>query len=376
MPAATATSVLRSDFTEGTLTLFIEGRLDTSSTGAAWRAAEDALAGKRPVTVVFDATGMTYVDGAGVALYVRLRDRLLAESVPFGSRGVAENVKPLFDAFPPGSLDTPPRPPKESPFVESVGRSVWSVYKDALAQLAFTGEVVATLGSALAHPRSFRWNDMFRVLEQAGVTAFPLIALIGFLIGLILAFQAIIPLRDFGQEIRVADLVAMSVIKELGPLMTAIILAGRSGSAFAAEIGTMRVNEEINALTTMGIPPVRFLVATRVMAVVIVTPLLTVFLDLFALLGGMVVMSMIGFPPVIFISQVQQAVPISALPAGLFKSLVFGLLVAGIGCLRGLQTGTGASAVGESTTRAVVAGIVLIILSNAVFAVVYFSLGL
>jgi phospholipid/cholesterol/gamma-HCH transport system permease protein len=334
------------------------------------------LEGKRPVTVVFDATGMTYVDGAGIALYVRLRDRLLAESVPFGSRGVAEGFKPLFDEFPAGALDTPARPPKESLFLESVGRSVVSVGRDAIAQLAFLGEVVVTLGRAIAHPRSVRWNDLFRVVEQAGVTALPIIALIGFLIGLILAFQAIIPLREYGAEIRVADLVAISVIKDLGPLMTAIILAGRSGSAFAAEIGTMRVNEEINALTTMGIPPVRFLVLTRVLAAVIVTPLLTVFMDLFALLGGMLVMASIGFPPTIFWNQVTQAVSISALPAGLFKSLVFGLLVAGIGCLRGLQTGTGASAVGESTTRAVVAGIVLIIVSNAVFAIVYFFLGL
>ncbi|MEK7469964.1 MAG: MlaE family lipid ABC transporter permease subunit [Planctomycetota bacterium] len=375
MPVANATSVLRAEFTAGTLTLFVEGRLDTISTGAAWRAAETALAGHRPDTVVFDATGMTSMDGAGVALYVRLRDRLLAENLPFGSRGIAESLKPLFDEFPPGALDTPSRPSTQVSFVETVGRSVSSVVKDAAAQLVFTGELIATLVRALAHPRSVRWKDTFRVVEQAGVMAFPIIALIGFLIGLILAFQAVTPMRMFGAEIMVADLVSLSVVKELGPLMTAIILAGRSGSAFAAEIGTMRVNEEINALTTMGIPPVRFLVVTRVLAAVAVTPLLTIFMDLFALLGGMVVMWSIGFPPTIYWNEVSHALQFSDLPSGLFKSLVFGLLVAGIGCLRGLQTGTGASAVGESTTRAVVAGIVLIILSDGLFSVVYYSLG-
>jgi phospholipid/cholesterol/gamma-HCH transport system permease protein len=158
--------------------------------------------------------------------------------------------------------------------------------------------------------------------------------------------------------------------------MTAIILAGRSGSAFAAEIGTMKVNEEINALTTMGLDPVRFLVVTRVIAAVLMTPLLTLFSNLMGLAGGMMVFLSFDFPLVTYYQEVLGAVQLRDLLGGLAKSLVFGILVAGIGCLRGLQTRTGASAVGLSTTRAVVSGIVLIVLADGVFSVVFYYLGI
>lgn len=374
MPAAT--SVLHAEFAGGTLTLAVDGRLDTNSAGAAWREATRALAAHSPDTVVFDGTNMSYVDGAGVALYVRLRDELLARSIPFGSRGVADTFKPLFDEFPPGALDAKPREAAPVSFTESVGRSVVSVAKDAVAQITFTGELVVNLARAAAHPRSVRWSDTWLAVERAGVSAFPIIALIGFLIGLILAFQAAVPMKQFGAEIFVADLVALSVVRELGPLMTAIILAGRSGSAFAAEIGTMRVNQEIDALTTMGLPPSQFLVIPKVIATVIVTPILAVFTNLFGLLGGLVVMWSLGFPTVTYVNEVRGALRGTDLPTGLFKAAAFGLLVSAIGCLRGLQTGTGASAVGESTTRAVVAGIILIILSDGLFAVVFYFLGI
>ncbi|MCE9581291.1 MAG: MlaE family lipid ABC transporter permease subunit [Planctomycetes bacterium] len=376
MSSATAAPVLRAEFSAGTLTLVVEGRLDAETTGPAWRAADSALRAHQPGTVVFDASRMTYCDGAGVALFVRLRDRFLAENVTFGSRGLSESLKPLFDEFPPGSLDTPSRPVAHPSFVEGVGRTTDSLLKDVVAQITFTGELVVNLGRAAMNPRSVRWKDTWLVMERAGVNAFPIIALIGFLIGLILAFQAAIPMKQFGAEIFVADLVALSVIRELGPLMTAIVLAGRSGSAFAAEIGTMRVNEEINALTTMGLPPARFLVIPKVIATVFVTPLLAVFTNLFALLGGLVVMWSLGFPTITYINEVKGALKVGDLPSGLFKAAVFGLLVSGIGCLRGLQTGTGASAVGESTTRAVVTGIVLIILSDGLFSVVFYYLGI
>ena len=162
-----------------------------------------------------------------------------------------------------------------------------------------------------------------------------------------MAFQAAIPMRQFGAEIFVANLIGLSMLRELGPLMTAIILAGRSGSAFAAELGTMKVNEEIDALTTMGIDPVHFLVVPRVISAVLMTPLLALFSDLLGLIGGAVVLLSLGFPLITYINQVLSAVAFGDLLGGLVKSFVFGILVAGIGCLRGLQTKTGASAVGE-----------------------------
>jgi phospholipid/cholesterol/gamma-HCH transport system permease protein len=193
---------------------------------------------------------------------------------------------------------------------------------------------------------------------------------------LIMGFQAVIPMRQFGAEIFVADLVGLAILRELGPLMTAIVLTGRSGSAFAAELGTMKVNEEIDALNTMGLDPVRFLVVSRVIAALAMTPLLTIFSDLIGVMGGSLVLRSLGYPFVTYWNEVLSAVSYMDFLGGLVKSLVFGITIAGIGCLRGLQTKIGATAVGESATRAVVSGIVLIVIIDGVFSVVYYYLGI
>ncbi|HAQ98732.1 MAG TPA: ABC transporter permease, partial [Verrucomicrobiales bacterium] len=233
-----------------------------------------------------------------------------------------------------------------------------------------------SLWIALKHPSTIRWKDMLLTIERAGVNALPIVCLVCFLMGLIMAFQSAIPLKQFAAELFIADLVSVAMLRELGPLMTAILLAGRSGSAFAAEIGTMKVNEEVNALQTMGIDPVRFLAIPRIIASVIVTPLLALFANFMGLVGGWVVYIGLGFPTIIYINQIKSAVTLTDLWGGLFKAGVFGLLVAGIGCFRGMQTSMGASAVGQSTTRAVVSGIVLIVMADGLFSVIYYILGL
>ena len=204
----------------------------------------------------------------------------------------------------------------------------------------------------------------------------PIITLIGFLMGLILAFQATIPLKRFGAELFVAQLVSLSLLRELGPLMTAVILAGRSASAFAAELGTMKINEEINALNTMGIDPVKFLVLPRAIAAVLMSPFLCIYFIVIGLVGGGVVVMSLGFSLGTYLSQIRASVTYLDLIGGLFKSFVFGILVIGIGCLRGLQTTSGASAVGDSTTRAVVSGIILIAIADGIFSLVYYALGI
>ena len=201
-------------------------------------------------------------------------------------------------------------------------------------------------------------------------------ALISFLLGVILAFDAAVPMRRFGAELFVADLVGLAIVRELGPLMTAILLAGRSGAAFAAEIGTMKVNEELNALTTMGLDPVRFLVVTRIVAAVLMVPLLSFFADLIGVLAGGITMLSFNIPFVTYVHEVASSVDITDVLAGLIKTPVFAILIAGIGCLRGLQTQTGASAVGISTTRAVVSGIVLLVAVDGIFAVIYYILDI
>ena len=196
------------------------------------------------------------------------------------------------------------RRPKTN-LAEDVGRAVVGFWEDTRSLIGFVGELVSALGTAAMHPRSVRWRDAVRVAESAGVNALPIIVLVSFLVGVIMAFQAAVALRRFGAEIFVANLIGLSMLREMGPLMTAIILAGRSGSAFAAELGTMKVREEIDALKTMGLEPVRFLVVTRVLAAVVMTPLLTVFADLLGLMGGSVVMLSFGFPLITFYHQVQ-----------------------------------------------------------------------
>jgi phospholipid/cholesterol/gamma-HCH transport system permease protein len=241
--------------------------------------------------------------------------------------------------------------------------------------ISFVGEMAAALANAACHPMRVRWNDTLLIAEAVGIRALPIVALIGFLMGLIMAFQAAIPLGRFGAQVFVANLIGLSILREMGPLMTAIVLAGRSGSAFAAELGTMKVREEIDALITMGLDPVRFLVVTRVIAAVVMTPLLTIFADAVGLLGGAVVLRSLGYSWTTFYHQVQLSVSYGSLVGGIAKSFVFGILVAGIGSLRGLETGIGARAVGESTTSAVVSGIILIVIADGIFSVAYYYLG-
>jgi phospholipid/cholesterol/gamma-HCH transport system permease protein len=183
-------------------------------------------------------------------------------------------------------------------------------------------------------------------------------------------------MKRFGAEIFVADLIALSMLRELGPLMTAILLSGRSGAAFAAEIGTMKVNQEVDALTTMGLDPVRFLVAPRIIAVLLMTPLLTLFANLLGLLGGAVTMQTFGIPFLTFFREADAAVQMRDFLAGFVKTFFFAILVGGIGCLRGLQTKAGASAVGESATSAVVSCIIMLVVVDGLFALAYYVLNI
>lgn len=291
--------------------------------------------------------------------------------------GLAPDYQALLGMFDHSEFkEIKPCPPVTAHLPQQVGEAAVNFWKDLQGLVSFIGELACALVAAARHPGKVRWADALVVAENAGVNALPIVALISFLIGLIMAFQSAIPMRQFGAEIYVADLVALSMLRELGPLMTAIILAGRSGSAFAAELGTMKVNEEIDALTTMGLDPVRFLVVTRVLAAVAMTPLLTMFSNVMGLVGGGVVFLSFDFPLVTYMNQVRAALVMSDLLGGLVKSFVFGILVAGIGCLRGLQTKSGASAVGLSTTRAVVSGIVLIVVADGIFSVVFFYLDI
>lgn len=359
---------------EGVLKLIIAGRLDSSTTGGIWRRASTAVNGAHVANVLIDATGIEYCDGAGIALLVHLRRLQNKANGDLRIDGLRPEFADLLDDGVARVVDVTRETARQG-IAEEIGQATVEVWRDIQILVSFVGELGAGLAYAALHPQSVRWRDALRVAEAAGVNALPIVALVSFLMGLIMAFQAAIPLRQFGAQLFIANLIGLSMLRELGPLMTAIILAGRSGSAFAAELGTMKVREEIDALKTMGLDPVRFLIVTRVVAAVCMTPLLTIFADLVGLIGGAVVMLSLGFPLITYFHQIQYAVSYGSLVGGLVKSFAFGILVAGIGCQRGLQTKSGAASVGESTTSAVVSGIILIALTDGVFSVVYYYLG-
>ncbi len=362
---------------DGALTMIISGRLDSTSTGSIWQEAVKVLERASSKRVVVDASGIDYCDGSGIGLLMELQRHQRETGGELEIKGLREESQKLMDLFDPADFEKSHiAKPIKAKLPEEVGRATFTVWENIHTQISFLGELIVALIYAAGNPRRVRWKDAFLIAETAGVNALPIVALISFLIGLIMAFQSAIPMREFGAEIFVADLIALSMLRELGPLMTAIIMAGRTSSAFAAELGTMKVNEEIDALTTMGLNPVRFLVVTRVVATLVMMPLLTIFSNLLGVIGGSVVLLSLGYPLITYIDRIMTAASYVDLLGGLLKSLAFGLIVAGIGCLRGLKTTTGASAVGDSTTRAVVSAIILIVLTDGVFSVVYFYIGI
>ena len=377
-PQSSAAATLEAGPPEGdAAVLRVSGRLDAYSVAPLWTAALAALTARPSVPVIIDAAAVDYCDGAGVALLVDLLRRPRSPGAAVTLRNLHSPFDRLFRQFDPKGFSRAPPPPREpAPLPERVGEVGAVVLQEGYERIAFVGESAVGIAEVLAHPHRIRWRDALVIAQRVGADAVPIVVLIGFLIGVILAFQTAVALRDFGADIFVANAVSLAVLRELGPLMTAIVLAGRSGSAFAAEIGTMKVNEEIDALVTMGLSPVRFLVVPRLLAGFLLCPLLTVIADLLGLFGGAVVMRGFGIPLVTYFKQVESIATQGDLFGGLLKAFAFGLLIAGVGCLRGLKTGEGASAVGQSTTHAVVGGIILVIAADSVFAVIFNVIGL
>jgi phospholipid/cholesterol/gamma-HCH transport system permease protein len=362
--AEKSTSVVKAEEANGQTRLVLSGHLDAPAVAAAW----DILSSKSSGWTV-DASALVSADGAGIAFLWSLRHSKKAEIT--GLKNSIDSLLEPFNRFDPASSAQPPA--KEGAMVR-VGRVGAWFFEDLRAQTAFVGELGANLASCLVRPSKVRWTDVWLIAQTAGVNALIVAGLVSLLTGMIMAFQSAVPLKQFGVDIFVVNLVALAMLRELGPIMTAVVLAGRSGSAFAAEIGTMKVNEELDALETMGLDPMRFLVIPRVLAGFVVTPILTIYSNALGIAGGFLVMMAQGFPMAALWNQLVGAVGVNDVMTGFIKSFVFGILVAGIGCLRGLQTGKGATAVGVSTTSAVVSGIFLIVVVDALFAAIFYVL--
>jgi len=328
--------------------------------------------------LTLDANSVVTYDGACEALFVEIYRRAARQGFVItchDQHGVVARTLKLFllERFAEDPATVAPFRSVQTSV--QLGQSVVRILKDIRDQMAFLGELTVAAFKLIVRPGRLRLHDTLLHFERAGIDALPITVLIGFLLGLILAFMSAASFRQFGVEVYVADLIAIGLFRELGALITAIILAGRSGSAFAAEIGTMKVNEEIDALTTMGLPPVIFLALPRVIAATLVMPILTIFASIAGLIGGVVVLISIGVPATTYWNHVIAATTLNNILLGLFKSAVFGLLVGLVGCSHGLQTGRTADAVGRAATAAVVGSLILITVFDGIFAVLAYVLG-
>jgi phospholipid/cholesterol/gamma-HCH transport system permease protein len=355
------------------ITLSLSGRLALDNLSALEAELQARLQELRPAGLTVDLAGLEYLDSAGALALIQLQSASQARAVPCRFLNLSEEARRILDLIDPETLTQPPLIPEEraTGLLDQLGEASIRFASDLVNVITFLGDLLTSLWYALRHPRSVRWGDVLFYMKRAGVDGLPIIGLIGLLLGLILAFMSSLQLKQFGANIYVASLLAVAMVQELGPIMTAILVAGRSGSAFAAEIGTMKVNEEVDALVTMGFDPVRFLAIPKVLAAMLVVPLLTVYATLFGLLGGLII-GVLGLDLTVYsyVSESQRAIELFDILSSLVKSVVFALLVAGIGCQRGFQVRGGAEAVGSATTSAVVAGIFLIIVTDSAFALV------
>jgi phospholipid/cholesterol/gamma-HCH transport system permease protein len=341
--------------------------------------ADDVLRkAKGPVRrVAFEGGAIDDWDTGLVAFLMRCIQLCGERDVATDRSGLPDGVQKLLDlafAVPEkktgGAKATPP-------LLARIGEQALEAWKGARDMVEFLGEAALSFGRLFTGRTRLRRSDVGLAIQEAGAEALGIVSLISFLVGVILAFMGAMQLKLFGAEIYVADLVAVGMAREMAPLMTGVILAGRTGAAYAAQLGTMTVNEEIDALRTLGFAPMDFLVLPRMIALMVMMPLLTIYSNVLGIAGGLLIgTTVLGITPVLYWNQTINAVGLDAFTVGIVKASVLGVLVAVAGCMRGMQCGRSASAVGLATTSAVVTAIVAIVVSEAVFAVVFEVLGI
>jgi phospholipid/cholesterol/gamma-HCH transport system permease protein len=359
----------------GRATVKLRGWLSAQSTAECWRELQTQLAKLSPRSLTIDASEVKVTGGIGAALLRYLAEGGMTPGAQVILQGLNKQAETILNTFTSEDYrQYRPQPPPKVPLIAEVGAFVCGWWQGLRHEVAFIGSVMRALPQAVIRPRRMRWREVRCVIETAGANALPVVAVICVLTGVVTVLEASHPLAKFGAQIFLADVIGFSSLRDTGPMVTAILLAGRSGSAFAAELGTMKVNEELDALTTMGLDPVRFLVLQRIVAAIILTPLLTLFGMLMCMLGGMLVMRSLGFPPLMIFHHILNRVGMGDFAVGLSKAAIFGLVIGSVACLRGLQTGTGPSAVGASTTRSVIACILLIIVADTIFSAAQYFL--
>jgi phospholipid/cholesterol/gamma-HCH transport system permease protein len=333
------------------------------------------LPSHRPVTI--DLAGIKRIDSAGAWLLLRTEHDLSARGNSVEMRNLAPMFAPLFEQVRAGGRPkaiTHPRPDYYSPvgFLARIGEITLGLFRRAYSILGFFGLVCLTTTRLVRHPGRLRLTAVVAQMEQTGVNALPIVGMLSFLIGVVIAYQGADQLRRFGAEIYTVDLLGVSILRELGVLMTAIIIAGRSGSAFTAQIGTMRVNQEIDALQTLGLNPIEVLVIPRLFGLLLTLPMLTLYANLMGLLGGcLMAWGVLGITIPGFIAELRYAVTARTFWIGVFKAPFFASIIAMIGCYEGFQVSGSSESVGRLTTQSVVESIFLVIVTDAAFSVIF-----
>ena len=334
------------------------------------------LAAPAQTELTVDGAAVAVLDTVGVWILQKLLQRLRDEGHAVQLRGWNPRFSKLLELVGQHVAVTPPAPPRPTT-LEQIGRSALAAGEQALAFLGFVGASAVALAGSIARPARMRWRPILHNIRSAGFDALPIIGLLSFLLGIVIAYQAADQLRQYGANIFVADLVGLSMLREFAPLMTAIMVAGRSGSAYAAQIGTMSVTEEIDAMRTIGIAPIDLLVLPKILALVVVLPLLTFFSDVLGVFGGMIMARAqlgVGFED--FIDRFTKAVSVTAYLIGLGKAPVFAAIIVLVSCFQGFRTKGGAESVGRQTTKSVVQSVFLVIVADALFSILFSILDL
>ena len=357
----------------GEVLLSLSGRIEVGNLHLFLSETEALISQMTPKKLRVNLSNLEYLDSSGALGLLQLEDRAKARSIPFQFDHVSERAKRIMGLVNRKALAMKPLAgEKKSNVIEQIGDGSLKIFNDFVSVITFLGDLLTALIYSFRHPRSVRWEDFLFYMRRVGVEGLPIVGLLSFLLGLIIAFMSSLQLKQFGANIYVASLVGVAMVSELGPIMTAVIVAGRSGSAFAAEIGTMKVNEEVDALVVMGFDPTHFLAIPKVLAAMVAVPLLTLYSDFFGIGGGLVV-GVLGLDLTVYtyVQETMSVISVTSIFKGLLKSVIFAVLIAGIGCQRGFQVRGGAEAVGSATTSAVVAGIFLIIVTDSAFAILF-----
>jgi len=358
---------------KGEILILLKGKIDIKNSAHLLKELTPAIKGNALSSLVIDLGEVDYLDDFGALVLLETKRLVAEQKRKFSIVNVKDNIKGILALvnFESHECFIPLKKHKQPNILVHLGESTIQNADDIRFLISFLGSVILSFIHVCLHPKDLRIDDTITYMKKTGVDALPIVALISFLLGLVMAFTSSLQLQQFGANIYVASLVSIAMVSELGPVMTAIVVAGRSGSAFAAEIGAMKISEEIDALFTMGFNTTIFLAVPRIIACIIVVPILTLFSDLFAISGGLLVgVFMLDLSTTSYINQTMETLTLFEVMWGLGKSFVFAVLIAWIGCLRGFQTRGGADSVGNAATSAVVSSIFLIILFDSIFAVI------